>query len=182
MPEQAANKTASQSVRLRFDLYERDKVLISSGKEGETEADMLAMTRSATGDGKIDLLSYEFSSGTRHVIIQRQELQVLCQHGRGLQPPRVSESQPGRSPFTMCHGILQFQNVSDSVYKEFVKICSSEPAVMLSDGMFYSGCDDAGIQRSGPCLYRNSRTRTCRLWISPHRPVCKPIQYLPPRR
>jgi hypothetical protein len=45
MPEQAANKTASQSVRLRFDLYERDKVLISSGKEGETEADMLAMTR-----------------------------------------------------------------------------------------------------------------------------------------
>jgi hypothetical protein len=43
MPEQAVTKPLR--VRLRFDLYERDKVLISSGKEGETEADMLAMTR-----------------------------------------------------------------------------------------------------------------------------------------
>jgi hypothetical protein len=45
------------------------------------------------------------------------------------------------------------------------------------------GCDDAGIQRSGPCLYRNSRTRTCRLWISPHRPVkCVSLYSTPPRR
>jgi hypothetical protein len=36
--EQRAIKKPLRKVFDRFDLYERDKVLISSGKEGETEA------------------------------------------------------------------------------------------------------------------------------------------------
>jgi hypothetical protein len=129
---------------------------------------------------KIDLLSYEFSSGHAMSSYKGKNFKYFVNTGAGCN----RHGYQSRSGSISVHDVSRNLTVSERQrqrYKEFVKICSSEPAVMLSDGMFYIGVTMLVYNDPDPVLqkFQNENLSLVDIATSSGK-VC--FYYTPPRR